>query len=66
MHDILLVREVERVCYFSRDLNGVVDGKLFLAIEPIAERFPLDVRHDVEQEAVGFARIEQREDVGMV
>ena len=39
------------------------DGELLLAVEPVAERFALDERHDVVEEAVGLARVEQRQDV---
>ena len=37
--------------------------ELPLAVEPLAERSPLDERHHVEEEPVGVARVEQREDV---
>jgi len=36
---------------FPRDAQRLVDRELFLAIEPVAERFPLDQRHDIVEEA---------------
>ena len=51
----------------SRDLGGnshrLVNRKLFLAVDPVAERLAFHVGHDVEQEAVRFARIVEREDM---
>jgi hypothetical protein len=63
--DIVLVREVERVRHFPRDLNGVVDGELLLAIQAVAQRLALDIRHDIEKKPVGLARIVERQDVRM-
>ena len=60
------VRVVERVGDLARDPHRVVDRELLLAVEPVAERLALDERHDVVEEAVGLARVEQREDVRML
>ena len=57
------VRVLERIGDLLRDSYRFVDGKLFLAFEPGAERFTLDVRHDVEQESVGCSGIEQRKKI---
>jgi hypothetical protein len=54
---------VERRGHLARDADGLVHRKLLLAVQPVAERLALDVRHDVEQERVGLARVEQRQDV---
>ena len=60
------MRVVERARDFARDPYGVVDGELRLALEPRAQRFARDERHDVEEQPVGFARVEQRQDVRML
>ena len=64
--DAVLVRVVERVDHFARDAHRLVDAELRLAIELLAQRLALDVGHDVEQESVGRAGIEQRQDVRML
>ena len=38
-------------------------GSCFSRFSRLAERLPLDERHDVEEVAVGLARVEQRQDV---
>ncbi len=43
--------------------SGVGDGELLLAVQPVAQRLALDEGHDVEQVAVGLARVEERQDV---
>ena len=63
VNDAVPVRVVERARDLARDPHRLVDRQLLLAVEPVAERLALDVRHDVVQEAVGGAGIEQREDV---
>ena len=60
------VRIVERVGDFARDPHRFVDAELRLAIQLLAERLALDVGHDVVEEAVRRARIEQRQDVRML
>src|ERR1019366_8213888 len=42
---------------------GFVHAELRLAVQLVAERLALDEGHDVEQEAVGRARVEERENV---
>ncbi len=66
VHDSVAVRVLERVGHFPRDPHRVVHGQLLFAYQPVAQRFALDVRHHVEDEAVGLARIEQRQDVRML
>ncbi len=39
--------------------------ELLFAIQLVPERFPLDVRHHVEEERVRLARIEERQDMRM-
>ena len=45
----------ERIGDGHRDANGFVDRKLLLAVETVPQRLALDVRHDVEQQPLGFA-----------
>ena len=59
----LPVGVVERRGHLGGDPDGVGDGELLLAVEPVAQRLAVDERHDVEQVAVGLARVEQRQDV---
>jgi hypothetical protein len=54
------------VSHLAHDSHRVGHRKLPLALDPSAERFPLDERHGVVQEAVGLARCEQRHDMGML
>ena len=56
----------ERIGHVAQQPGRLGYRQLALAIEPVAERFALDVGHDVEEEALGLARIEQRKDVGML
>ena len=51
---------------FGGDPNRVGDGQLGLTVEPGAERFALDVGHDVKDGAFDPARIEQGQDVGVL
>ena len=61
--DAVTVRVVERPGHLASDPDGVGHRKLLLAMETVAERLPLDHRHDVEEERVGLSRIVEREDV---
>src|SRR6185503_18162017 len=49
MHDAVAMRMIERACYLAGDAQCFVERELPLAIELGPQRFPLDVRHDVEQ-----------------
>ena len=57
---------VQRRGDLGRDAHGVGHGQLLLAREPLAKRDDLDERHHLEQQSVGFSRIEQRKDVRML
>ena len=50
----------------GRDPDGVGDGELLLAAEPVAQRFALDERHDVVRGAADLARVDEAEDVGVL
>jgi hypothetical protein len=66
MDDSLPMSVVERLSDVRGDPHRIVHGKLMLTVDAVAEGLALDVRHDVEQEAVGLAGIEQRQDVWML
>jgi hypothetical protein len=65
MDDVVAVRIGQRTRYLPSDLRGVVDGELFLAVEPVTQGLAFDIRHDVVEEAVGFPRIVEGQDVGV-
>ncbi len=58
----VLVRVLERFGHVGGDLHRLVHWKLVLAVELPPQRLSLHVRHDVVEERVGVARVEQRED----
>ena len=60
------MRIVERAGDLVGDPDRVGDRQLLLARQPVAERLPVDVRHDVEEKGVGRPRIEERQDVRML
>ena len=66
MDDPLPVSGVERAGDLLGEPDRVVHGELLLSVEPAPERFAIDERHDVEQQAVGGTGVEQREDVGVL
>ncbi len=43
VNDAVAVGVAQRVGYLTGDLQRVVDGELFLAVQPIAQRFAFDV-----------------------
>jgi hypothetical protein len=63
MDDAVPVGVVQRVGHRHSDLDGLVDAELGVAVELASERLAVDERHDVVEEAVGGARIEQRQDM---
>jgi hypothetical protein len=54
---------IERVGDLAGNAQGVGNRELVLPPEPLAQRLALDERHDVIQEAVGDAGVEEREDM---
>ena len=64
--DAVAVRVVERIRHFARDAHRVLDAELRLPVQSLAHRLALDVGHDVVQQPVGTAGVEQREDVRML
>src|SRR5256884_6933105 len=66
VHDPVAVRVRQRARHLRRDAQRVLLGQLLLAREPVAQRFALDVRHDIIEEAGGGTRVVQRQDVGVL
>ena len=66
MDDLAFVGVVQRFGRLPHDPEGVLDGELVLPDQPVAERLPLDERHDIVKEAVGHPRVVQAEDVGVL
>ena len=64
--DLALVGVLQRFGRLADDPEGVLDGKLVLPDEPVAERLALDEGHDIVEEAVGHPRVVQAEDVGVL
>ena len=63
MDDALAVRVVERRGHLPREPERLVHRELPVAAQPGAQRFPGHVRHDVVEQPVGLARVDQPEDV---
>jgi hypothetical protein len=57
---------IEGIGHLARYGQGGVDGELHLAVESLAERLPLHVRHGVPQEPVCLTGVEDRQKVGVV
>ncbi len=65
MHDVLRVGVRQRFGDVAGDRQGIGEGEPALPREPMAQGLSLDIRHDVEEQSVRDARIEQRQDVGV-
>jgi len=63
MNHLSLMRVAQRVGDFMGDPERVVHGGLLLAIEPLAQRLTVDVRHDLVEESVGLAGVVEPENV---
>jgi hypothetical protein len=64
--DAVRVGVLERARRLPGEPHRLLDGKLVVAREAVAERLALDEGHDVVEEAVGGAGIVDREDVRML
>ncbi len=49
MDDALLVGVVQRLGHLPGDRHRLLDGKLRLVVQPVAQRLARDVRHGIEQ-----------------
>ena len=61
--DAVAVGVVERRGGLGGDAHRVGHGQLLLAADPVADGLALDERHDVIEEAVGVARVDESQDV---
>ena len=66
MNDAMLVGVGEGVDHLAEDAHRLVDGNAAVAREPLAQGFAFHERHDVVEESLGFAGVEQRQDVGVL
>src|SRR5438270_858407 len=57
------VRRLEPIGDFAGDAQRFIERQSVLALEPVAQRFAFDIWRDVEQQSIGFARVQQRQDV---
>ena len=63
VHDALPMRMREAVDHVAQEAHGVGRRERAVARDQAAKRIALHVRHHVVEQAVGLARVEQREDV---
>ena len=54
---------VERVGYGGSDPHCFINRKLLLSVDAVPEGLALQIRHDVEKEAVRFTGVMERQDV---
>ena len=66
MHEVVLVRVAERVAHLEDQADGLLHREPVLAHQPLAQRFALHERHDVVEQAIRRARVDERENVGML
>src|SRR5690349_15897085 len=66
MNDAVRVRVVERIRDRAADTYGFVDRELLLALQLVPETLAFDERRYVEQQAIGGARVEQRQQIGVL
>ena len=66
VHDIVMMRVVERTRDLPGDRQRLVDAELFVTLQAVAQRFSPHVRLHVPQKTVGLPRIDQGENVGVI
>src|SRR5438876_5727695 len=50
VHHVVAVGVTKGARHLARDPQGLLERQLPLPLEPVPQRFPLDVRHDVKEE----------------
>jgi hypothetical protein len=66
MDHTMAVGVVQRGRHFRREPEGVRYGELLLASQSVAEALPFDERHHIPGRAIGFATVDEPEDVGVL
>ena len=66
MHHAAGVRIAKCICYLGEQSHRFVDWQLALARQSFAQRFALDIRHDIIEETVGGSRIMNAQNVRML
>ncbi len=66
MDHAMAVGIVECARHLRCNPDGIGDGELGLAGEPVAQALSFDERHHIEQKAVGLARIEESQNMRML
>ena len=66
MNHAVPMRIIQRARDCRCDAYRLVDRQLRFALQPSAQTFPFHEGHDVEQQPRAFARIEERQEVGML
>ena len=54
VHHVVTMGVAQRARHLARDPQGLLDRQLTLPLEPVAQRFTFDVRHDVIKEPRRF------------
>jgi hypothetical protein len=66
MDHTVAVRVIERARYRRGEANGVLNWELLLTVNPVSKTFAIDERHHIEQQSVGFSRVEQGKEIRML
>ena len=66
MDDAMPVRVSQGTRHLAGNSERVGQRQLSFAREPPAQRFTLDVRHDVIEETLGLSRVDQGQDPGVI
>ena len=66
VHHAVRMSVAQRTRDLVEDLERVVDRQPDLAVESVSQGLAIDARHHVVQQAIRFARVVQRENVGML
>jgi hypothetical protein len=66
MDNPLTVRIAQRIGHLARNLERLVQRKLFLPVQPVPERLALHIRHEVVEKPVGFTGVVEGQDVGVM
>ena len=66
MDHVLTVGIGQSLGHLAGDIKRLLDRKLPLPVHPSPQRLALDVRHDIVEQPAGFARVMQRQDIGVL